>query len=97
MGVDLGVLGVSRVFNIIRSIDFVRNVRSSDVICRGLAAAADVKLMGMGVERGVLCVARVNAHRGSNSHNPDLPLLSCYGPVDLQRPIQTLESMVPSF
>jgi hypothetical protein len=38
-----------------------------------------------------------DAHRGSNRHNPDLPLLSCYGPVDLQRPIQTLESMVPSF
>ena len=55
---ELGVLGVSRVFNIIRSIDFVRNVRSSDVICRGLAAAADVKLMGMGVERGVLGVER---------------------------------------
>jgi hypothetical protein len=30
-----------------------------DVICRGLAGAADVKLMGMGVERGVLGVSRV--------------------------------------
>jgi hypothetical protein len=30
-----------------------------DVICRGLAGAADVKLMGMLVERGVLGVSRV--------------------------------------
>jgi hypothetical protein len=30
-----------------------------DVICRGLAGAADVKLMGMGVERGVLGVSLV--------------------------------------
>jgi hypothetical protein len=35
------------------------NARSVvDVICRGLAGAADVKLMGMGVERGVLGVDR---------------------------------------